>query len=216
MLIYHCKIREGSHQCFVPTSACSASVRRISVEADPSFKNCPRESCSRHMSLMALAVLPVSFREWTNTRTFCRKRQKMKLNNTDACINWYYLILSHIFDDSAIPPISADSATASHVQHPIPISVADANIFCSQYLIYLSMPTSTPPLHLFGNISTASHPIWQYQQHLSPYVKTICPTSANSPPTVNNSITTSSPFWCQFLILTPAHISGIYAIINST
>lgn len=52
------------------TLHCSASVRRTSVEAEPSLRNRPRVSFSRHMSRMALAVFPVSFREWTNTSTY--------------------------------------------------------------------------------------------------------------------------------------------------
>ncbi|NXG18468.1 CIAO1 protein, partial [Grallaria varia] len=45
------------------TLHCSASVLRTSVEAEPSRRNRPRVSFSRHMSLMALAVFPVSFLE---------------------------------------------------------------------------------------------------------------------------------------------------------
>lgn len=52
------------------TLHCSASVRRTSVEAEPSRRNRPSVSFSRHMSRMALAVFPVSFREWTNTSTY--------------------------------------------------------------------------------------------------------------------------------------------------
>jgi len=37
---------------------CSASVRKTSIDADPSRKNCPRVSFSKHISLIALAVLP--------------------------------------------------------------------------------------------------------------------------------------------------------------
>lgn len=51
------------------TLHCSASVRRTSVEAEPSLRNRPSVSFSRHMSRMALAVFPVSFRECTNTST---------------------------------------------------------------------------------------------------------------------------------------------------
>lgn len=51
------------------TLHCSASVRRTSVEAEPSRRNRPKVSFSRHMSRIALAVFPVSFREWTNTST---------------------------------------------------------------------------------------------------------------------------------------------------
>ncbi|NXU90903.1 CIAO1 protein, partial [Xiphorhynchus elegans] len=45
------------------TLHCSASVLRTSVEAEPSRRNRPRVSFSRHISLMALAVFPVSFLE---------------------------------------------------------------------------------------------------------------------------------------------------------
>ncbi|NXG53433.1 CIAO1 protein, partial [Psilopogon haemacephalus] len=45
------------------TLHCSASVLSTSVEAEPSLRNSPRVSFSRHMSLMALAVFPVSFLE---------------------------------------------------------------------------------------------------------------------------------------------------------
>ncbi|KAF1610111.1 UNVERIFIED_CONTAM: putative cytosolic iron-sulfur protein assembly protein CIAO1, partial [Eudyptes pachyrhynchus] len=45
------------------TLHCSASVLRTSVEAEPSRKKRPRVSFSRHMSLMARAVFPVSFLE---------------------------------------------------------------------------------------------------------------------------------------------------------
>ncbi|NXK39298.1 CIAO1 protein, partial [Piprites chloris] len=45
------------------TLHCSASVLRTSVEAEPSRRKRPRVSFSRHMSLMALAVFPVSFLE---------------------------------------------------------------------------------------------------------------------------------------------------------
>ncbi|NXS54955.1 CIAO1 protein, partial [Brachypteracias leptosomus] len=48
---------------WVGTLHCSASVLRTSVEAEPSLKKRPRVSFSRHMSLMARAVLPVSFLE---------------------------------------------------------------------------------------------------------------------------------------------------------
>lgn len=51
------------------TLHCSASVRRTSVEAEPSRRKSPNVSFSRHMSLIARAVFPVSFREWTNTKT---------------------------------------------------------------------------------------------------------------------------------------------------
>ena len=51
------------------TLHCSASVRRTSVEAEPSLRNRPSVSFSRHMSRMALAVFPVSFRECTTTST---------------------------------------------------------------------------------------------------------------------------------------------------
>lgn len=51
------------------TLHCSASVLRTSVEAEPSRKKRPRVSFSRHMSLMARAVFPVSFLECTNTNT---------------------------------------------------------------------------------------------------------------------------------------------------
>lgn len=51
------------------TLHCSASVRRTSVEAEPSRRNRPKVSFSRHMSRIALAVFPVSLREWTNTST---------------------------------------------------------------------------------------------------------------------------------------------------
>lgn len=54
------------------TLHCSASVLNTSVDAEPSLRNSPSVSFSRHMSLMALAVFPVSFREWTNTRTYWR------------------------------------------------------------------------------------------------------------------------------------------------
>lgn len=52
---------------------CSASVLSTSVEAEPSLRKRPSVSFSRHMSLMALAVFPVSFLEWTNTRTWQRQ-----------------------------------------------------------------------------------------------------------------------------------------------
>ncbi|NXG07663.1 CIAO1 protein, partial [Sakesphorus luctuosus] len=59
-----------SHEAASPISSpssltlhCSASVLRTSVEAEPSRRNRPRVSFSRHMSLMALAVFPVSFLE---------------------------------------------------------------------------------------------------------------------------------------------------------
>lgn len=42
------------------------------MEAEPSLRNRPSVSFSRHMSRMALAVFPVSFRECTNTST-CRE-----------------------------------------------------------------------------------------------------------------------------------------------
>ncbi|NWT48336.1 CIAO1 protein, partial [Chroicocephalus maculipennis] len=45
------------------TLHCSASVLSTSVEAEPSRKKRPRVSFSRHMSLMARAVFPVSFLE---------------------------------------------------------------------------------------------------------------------------------------------------------
>lgn len=45
------------------TLHCSASVLRTSVEAEPSRRKRPRVSFSRHMSLMARAVFPVSFLE---------------------------------------------------------------------------------------------------------------------------------------------------------
>ncbi|NXT29704.1 CIAO1 protein, partial [Syrrhaptes paradoxus] len=45
------------------TLHCSASVRSTSVEAEPSRRKSPRVSFSRHMSLMARAVFPVSFLE---------------------------------------------------------------------------------------------------------------------------------------------------------
>ncbi|NXF41444.1 CIAO1 protein, partial [Nyctibius bracteatus] len=45
------------------TLHCSASVLRTSVEAEPSRKKRPRVSFSRHMSLIARAVFPVSFLE---------------------------------------------------------------------------------------------------------------------------------------------------------
>ncbi|NXD88572.1 CIAO1 protein, partial [Halcyon senegalensis] len=45
------------------TLHCSASVLRTSVEAEPSRRKRPKVSFSRHMSLMARAVLPVSFLE---------------------------------------------------------------------------------------------------------------------------------------------------------
>lgn len=57
---------------------CSASVLSTSVEAEPSLRKRPSVSFSRHMSLMALAVFPVSFLEWTNTRTW--RRQVMVRN----------------------------------------------------------------------------------------------------------------------------------------
>ncbi|NWT33453.1 CIAO1 protein, partial [Cardinalis cardinalis] len=45
------------------TLHCSASVRSTSVEAEPSLRKSPSVSFSRHMSRMARAVFPVSFRE---------------------------------------------------------------------------------------------------------------------------------------------------------
>ncbi|NXD31071.1 CIAO1 protein, partial [Spelaeornis formosus] len=45
------------------TLHCSASVRSTSVEAEPSRRKSPSVSFSRHMSRIARAVLPVSFRE---------------------------------------------------------------------------------------------------------------------------------------------------------
>lgn len=48
---------------FLFTLTCSASFRRTSVDADPSLRNDPSVSFSRHMSRIALAVFPVSFRE---------------------------------------------------------------------------------------------------------------------------------------------------------
>ncbi|NXI31884.1 CIAO1 protein, partial [Sterrhoptilus dennistouni] len=45
------------------TLHCSASVLSTSVEAEPSLRNSPSVSFSRHMSRMARAVFPVSFRE---------------------------------------------------------------------------------------------------------------------------------------------------------
>ncbi|NXG67060.1 CIAO1 protein, partial [Hemiprocne comata] len=45
------------------TLHCSASVLSTSVEAEPSLRKRPRVSFSRHMSLMARAVFPVSFLE---------------------------------------------------------------------------------------------------------------------------------------------------------
>ena len=52
-----------------PTLTCSASVLNTSMEAEPSRKNRPRVSFSRHMSRTARAVLPVSLRECTNIKT---------------------------------------------------------------------------------------------------------------------------------------------------
>ncbi|NXA56698.1 CIAO1 protein, partial [Nothocercus julius] len=53
----------AAHNSHTVTLHCSASVLRTSVEAEPSRKNSPRVSFSRHMSLMARAVFPVSFLE---------------------------------------------------------------------------------------------------------------------------------------------------------
>lgn len=60
---------------------CSASVLSTSVEAEPSLRKRPSVSFSRHMSLMALAVFPVSFLEWTNTRTW---RRQVRVRNLEV------------------------------------------------------------------------------------------------------------------------------------
>lgn len=49
------------------------------MEAEPSLRKRPSVSFSRHMSLMALAVFPVSFLEWTNTRTWRKQVRVRKL-----------------------------------------------------------------------------------------------------------------------------------------
>lgn len=51
------------------TLHCSASVLKTSVDAEPSLRKRPSVSFSKHMSLIALAVFPVSFLEWTKTNT---------------------------------------------------------------------------------------------------------------------------------------------------
>ena len=67
------------------TLTCSASLRSTSVEADPSLRKRPRVSFSRHMSRMARAVLPVSFREWTNTNTLWEERKHHKVQSLLWC-----------------------------------------------------------------------------------------------------------------------------------
>jgi hypothetical protein len=48
---------------------CSASVRRISCDAEPSLRNAPIVSFSKQASRIARAVFPVYFLECTNNKT---------------------------------------------------------------------------------------------------------------------------------------------------
>lgn len=63
-------IEKATKKYRIHTLHWSASERSTSVDADPSRKKRPNVSFSRHMSLIALDVLPVSFLEWTNTSTW--------------------------------------------------------------------------------------------------------------------------------------------------
>ena len=83
-----------------PTLTCSASLRSTSVEADPSLRNRPSVSFSRHMSRMARAVFPVSLREWTNTSTWGRRWILRSLKSqtftlTASPTTWLVLPFSH-------------------------------------------------------------------------------------------------------------------------
>jgi len=70
------KNRNSGRHVFIHTFTWSASRRKTSVEADPSRKNWPSVSFSRHMSRTARAVLPVSLREWTKINTCNKQRVK--------------------------------------------------------------------------------------------------------------------------------------------
>ncbi len=70
------------------TLVCSPSVRRTSVLAEPSLRNMPIVSFSRHRSLIALAVLAVSLREWTKMSTWFLPAFCITLSYTISFINY--------------------------------------------------------------------------------------------------------------------------------